>query len=276
MTLPDLSSHPMSATLSRVRLITRVAGAVQAASTPHSTGPEHRELYLSPRGFRTGLLAGGVELWIDLLQRNIRIVSVDGSVSTVDITESDAETITTSVARGMAQRSGEIALDAPVMDSNPEPLRTAPTVDLLTGWAGVHDLFARVRSQLAAPATAVTVDPNTLDVGIRLYSGVVPSGASGPGETIRLWLSPGVYTEEEPAFLAELTPTTSRPRFELRPSGAKWDEDGSRARLVYRAIAPRSDWQTALGWFCDSAIAALSQAARWDVRALSPAVLGED
>lgn len=274
MTLPDLSRESISDTLSRVRLVTRIAGAVQSASTPESTGPEHRELYLSPRGFRTGLLAGGTELWIDLLQQNIRVVSVDGAVTPVDTTDSDATTITESVLQAIRRRSGDIAIDPPTVDSNPAPLRTAPAADLLTGWAGIHDVLSTIRARIAAPSTAVTVDPDTLDVGIRVYSGVMPPGASGPGETIRVWLSPGLENGNEPAFLAELTPAASRPHFELRPSGAKWDEDGTRAQLVYRAIAPRSDWQTALQWFCDSSVAGLAQAARWDIRALSPAALG--
>jgi len=55
----------------------------------------------------------------------------------------------------------------------------------------------------------------------------------------------------------------------LRPAGASWNDERSRAELFYRALAPRTDWKTALGWFFDSAYAAQAEAAGWNTDELS-------
>ena len=275
MTLPDLARDDVVGTLERVLHIARVAGQVKEQMTEGRRRPEHRELILSPRGFRTGLLDGRIEIRVDLLQQELRVVSTDGRVQVIDLSGSGPANLTGEVTEALGSRGTAVSLDVDGPSDASAALETARVAGLMQAWGRFHQAFVTVREQVAAPAGEVTLDPDTLDLGVRLYSGLVPPGADGPGETIRVWLSHGLTSRDEgreAAFMAELTPAAARPGDELRPAGAVWDADGSRARLVYRAIAPRRDWETALGWFCESSVAALARAARWDVRALSPAV----
>lgn len=277
MTLPELDYNRSKGTVETLHLFFQILGRIKLALMPRISNLLHLPLQLSARGVTTGLMPGGAEINVDLLQQVVRVVASNGTVRVVSLENQNARSFQESVTRAMEEIGSPVETGGPPLPGGETGYKPRIARQIFRSWAGIHQPLLGFRASFSGKSSDVALDWTTMNLGLSLYSG---KAAKPPGELERTdeealsaeqftcGFSLGDEMSREPRFYAWMHPSVSEISRELRPSGAVWIGERSRAELVYRAVAPRTDWPVALGWFFESAYEAQAEASGWDTEAL--------
>jgi hypothetical protein len=297
MPLPELSYEDMRPTREALHRLLQVVGKIRQAAEPSLGTPTRAVLIPTARGVTTGLLPGGVEIRVDLLQHVVRVVRASGAVRTFSLEERTVAGFYHTLLETLEELGSSVSID-PAPYPGPEGDETPLSEDEARGgsgfdpgharrmfrvWAAVYPLLSDLRSRFDGATREVGLEWDRLNVAVRLFSGrsaEPPESAIGGArdelsrELFTAGFSFGTRHTPEAHFYAWIYPAPElaaeeASAGELRPSGAIWDQPDTSAYLVYRAVAPRVDWHDALGWFFDSAYRAESTAREWEVPMLT-------
>ncbi len=276
MRLPAFDYETSRDSLGRLHLITQLLGS---AARSISLDDDGDWLFgLNARGVSSPLLPGGIDMRLDLLQREIRLASVRGKVATVSITGTPLSELRSQLLDGLDYLGLKKQPYLPEMEDSGEPENFKEVLRaVLVVWAGTQEVLGRLLRRFKGPHTGVKLDWTTMNLGVTVYNGREADASRGMGdltdeslgrEQCYCGVSLGDEMTPEATFYSWIHPAVESPEGQLRPSGATFREDRRQAQLVYRALAPRSDWPTALGWFFESAFESQARAADWDLRSL--------
>jgi hypothetical protein len=277
MALPELDYTRSKPTIEMLHLFLQIIGKIKLSLMPRMSNLAHLPLQLSARGLTTGLMPGGVEIRVDLLQQVARVVATNGRVRVVSLENQDTRGFYDAMSLAMEE------IGSPVETEDAPPSGGEATQDpritrrIFRAWAAVHQVLLSFRADFGGQCSDVALDWTTMNLGVTLYSGR-PAKAPGDiegveeealsSEQFSCGFSLGDELSREPSFYAWMHPAVSEISHELRPSGAVWNTERSRAQLVYRALAPRTDWPVALGLFFESAYEAQAKSAGWEIERL--------
>lgn len=273
MPLPELSYDALKPTSDYLSLAVQVMGQLKITLMPKMSHREHLPLRIDGRGLSTGLLPGGTEVTLDLIQGVVRVTGTNGRVGSFALEETSVSDFTTNVEEALDHVG--VALENSLPDSSVAVSGRYDPVQarrIFRAWAGVYEVLLRFRSRFRGKASEISLDWTTMNFGLSLYSGGDAEGSDESGLPVEVFscgVSLGDELLSEPNFYGWIHPSVDSISQELRPAGASWNNERSRADLVYRALAPRTDWDTALGWFFDSAYSAQAEAAGWNADDLS-------
>lgn len=279
MSLPELEYQAIKPTVSTLHIYLQIIGHIKQERMPGTTDHEHLALFVSGRGLTTGLLPGGVEVQVDLMEERVRLVNTGGRVRVIELTGERPQSFHAAVREALEYLGSPSSLedtDAAV-DQEPEDYDSRSSRKVFTAWTAVHEALLRFRSGFSGHTGEIILDWTTMNLGLTLYSGnrATPPGETGEvpeealsAEQFSCGFSLGDELEPEPFFYAWMHPAVPAIEGDLRPSGATWEQERQRAKLVYRAVAPRTDWPTAVGWFFESAYQEQAKVARWDLQGL--------
>lgn len=273
MALPELDYTKSKSTIETLHLFFQIVGRIKLSLMPRMSNLAHLPLHLSARGVTTGLMPGGTEIRFDLLQQVVRAVAANGTVRLVPLENQDSRSFYDAMSKAMEE------IGSPVETGDAPPAAGAAGYDpqttrrIFRTWAALHQVLLNFRAGFSGKSSEVALDWTTMNLGVALYSGK-PAEAPGELEGVEEALSSEQFScgftlgdelSPEPSFYAWMHPAVSEISEELRPSGATWNSHRARAELVYRAVAPRTDWPVALGWFFESAYEAEAKSAGWDI-----------
>lgn len=280
MPLPELHYHEIRTTISALHVYLQIVGKIKQEKMPAVSHHEHLALFVSGRGLTTGLMPGGVEISIDILEQVVRLVGTNGRVRAIDLSGTSPHTFQSALTDGLDYLGTGTSLDeaSPTAEEEADEYDGGVSRRVFKAWAGIQEALLRFRGGFSGHTGEVTLDWTTMNLGLTLYSGN-SAGSSGEldeldeqafsEEQFSCGFALGDELEPEPYFYAWMHPSVHAIEGDLRPSGAKWDDERSRATLVYRALAPRTDWLSALGGFYESAYLGQAKVARWDLQGLN-------
>lgn len=263
MQLATLPYDDMAASREALTLYAQLLGSVKEALTPAVQGEDEITLALTARGLSTGLLLGGVEVRLDLLEQKLRVLRSSGRLQTLDLPGSTVALLYSGLGQALRDLGAEVSLRGePFPDSGAgstpfaedvshggEDYRPGDARAIFGVWTGIYGVLRRFAADVAGVDAAAVVSVRDLRLRVCL-----PDGVSG-GPAARRYcggLSLGDDSRPEAHFFGERSGAAEASPRELRPSGAQWRVPGSSAVLMYRAVAPRDDWPEAIGSFFES------------------------
>ncbi len=289
---PELPYGAWRETCSALHLFTQIVGKYRLARTPWVNHSWHAPLYVSARGFTTGLVpdkAAGVEIVLDLVGHAVTGATTDGRTGRFDLAPMSVATFHArfiDLLAGLGAttdfhgRPNEVADPIPfAADTAERPYDADAANRFFRACVSVERVLARFRTGFLGKVSPVHLFWGSFDLAVTRFSGraapLHPGGIPALPDAVTceayshevssagFW--PGGGPIDYPAFYSYAYPAP--PGFaeaRVAPDAARFDAALGEFLLPYDAVRRASDPEAELTAFLESTYRAAADLGRWD------------
>ncbi len=293
---PDIPFESWRETCGALHLYTQVIGKYRLARAPWVNHSWHATLYVSARGFTTGLVPdrpGGIEIVLDLLDHAVIGAATDGrsarfSLQPMSVADFHARFLALVAELGgtaeLNGRPNEVADPVPFRGDRIERPYDGDTVSRFFHATVLADrIFRRFRTAYIGKVSPVHLFWGSFDLAVTRFSGraapLHPGGVRAlPDDVTREAYShevssagfwPGGGVVDDAAFYSYAYPAPAGfSEARVAPDAAYYDESAGEFLLPYDAVRREKDPEGTLMAFLQSTYEAAADLGEWDRRRL--------